>query len=61
MEDALLIENLDGLSPSTNTKCDPHSNENITSKTNDNHEGEVPAWAHNRWANLKRSFRKVSK
>jgi len=57
MDDATL----EGLSPSTNTKCDPHSNESITSKTNDNHEWEVPAWAHKRWANLKRAFGKVSK
>ena len=54
MDDA----NLEGLSPSTNTTYDPHSNENITSKTNDNHEWEVPAWAHNRWANIKRDYTK---
>ncbi|MBT3939924.1 MAG: isocitrate lyase [Pelagibacterales bacterium] len=49
---------LEGLSPSTNTTYNPHSNENITSKTNDNNVWEVPAWAHNRWANIKRDYTK---
>ena len=28
----------------------------VTSKTNDNNVWEVPAWAHNRWTNIKRDY-----
>ena len=47
---------LEGLSPSTNTTYDPHNNENITTKTSDNNEWEVPSWAHDRWATIKRDY-----
>ena len=47
---------LEGLSPSTNTTYDPHNNENITAKTSDNNEWEVPSWAHDRWATIKRDY-----
>ena len=47
---------LEGLSPSTNTTYDPHNNENVTAKTSDNNEWEVPSWAHDRWATIKRDY-----
>ena len=47
---------LEGLSPSTNTTYDPHNNENITAKTSGNNEWEVPSWAHDRWATIKRDY-----
>jgi hypothetical protein len=47
---------LEGLSPSTNTTYDPHNNDSITAKTSDNNEWEVPSWAHDRWATVKRDY-----
>jgi isocitrate lyase len=47
---------LEGLSPSTNTTYNPHNNENVTAKTSDNNEWEVPSWAHDRWATIKRDY-----